>query len=327
MLHMKYTLHILFGMTSLTACWQVKQSIPLPYRIETTAIVQQWQDDLWLLINQAGPKQTKVLKINTNGTVEEVASLPLLASSIAICGTNLLVVGANADGQPTLLSLTPTGTIAWTYIFPEAKYLQWPVAACAPAPIVAWQQQAGQIEVGQYDLAQQSMISLPPLALANDQVQLRAEAAHLWVTQPTDAGTEIIDLATPNRDRISILGKEKSSLRIGDTPAGIYFSWVAGREVYFQGPGTAEPTVIADFANKTNGLLQVRSGGAPLLWLQNQTTSIDGETGWQSIIKTPTATKYQVDDFLFDVTWWNQNIAIVKATGVFLLAPIQSPQK
>lgn len=305
-------------MTPKASCLQTEKIIPLPVTVESNAIALEWKEDLWILVNQPGLKNTRLLKINSSYETEIVSTLPILASSTACCEQQMIVTGSDSNGKPLALGLDSGGKPLWEFHFPDVAPVNWPVASCGDKPFLAWQGTHEKVEVGLLDIESKILLRRPVLSVPNPPVRFFAWKGNCragW----TEKGRIIInDLMDGNKTEIGTNNIRTREYAVGQTSEGKYYGWIIGNQVFWLLPEKPLSGSV-NIANASMGTLKLISGGIPLMWIQRLLQDDDKNPEWESILVIPDKKPYILNGFVFSVAWWQNKVVIVNHSKVLLL--------
>lgn len=305
-------------MSQLKPCLQTEKIIPLPFTTESNAIAQEWRGDMWLLINQPGKQQTQLLNIKQDYEIKEIASLPIVASSLCSSKEHLIVTGANSDGNPLILALDANGNRVWEYIVKDIKPITWPVVAYRTELVLAWQQIPERIEMGFLNINSSKLKITSPIAVENPPARIISWKNLIWASWFEQGKIHITDLVENNKQIISCKDLNVGDYSVGQSGEGTYYGWIKGKKAYWLLPASQSPGSII-LENDANGTFNLISGGEPLIWVQTSKPDIDKTLVWTSTLIIPGKDPFLVEDYVFTVAWWQQKVVLVKQSMVLLL--------
>ena len=315
---MVFLLKLVLIMSQTTPCLQLEKMILLPVSVESHALAQKWQEDLWLLINQPGDRETQLLKITSSHRVEIIAALPILAASMTNCNQQMIVTGSNAEGRPLVIGLDAQGRLLWEYLFSGPEPTTWPVAACGPMPTIAWQQTPDKIEVGMLDMKSATLFRKPAITVGAPPAKIFSWKNKIWGVWAEKNGLHIVDLAEAIERVVLTDGIYANEFSIGQSSEGTYFGWTAGNQAYWLLPETSLPTSVV-LENAAGGTFSLISGEAPLIWIQKSKEGLDGNLEWESTLVLQDTKPHILDGFVFIVSWWQQRVVVVNQSRILLL--------
>lgn len=295
----------------------LQKVLSIPETVDSHAIAQQWGDELWLLINKPGTQKTQLYKINTALKVNFIAVLPILSSTLSCCSEQMLVTGSNKQGQAVVIGVDALGQVKWQYVFSGSPPIIWPVAACGEKPMVAWQTTANEINWGLLDTESSTMDEQKVISIESSPVKLFSWKDRLWVIWMENSSLKILDLynaaekAFPGTNTIN-------EFSMGVCTQGVYFGCISGDNITLHLPANlASSPVYID--SDPNGTFDLISGDMPLIWSQQSRHDIDGNRQWKSTLTQPDSMPFYIDDFVFTVAFWEQQIVVVQRSSMLII--------
>lgn len=297
---------------------QLEKIIPLPIHAESNALAQEWNKELWIWINQPQRKSSLLLKAKEPGQINVVAELPIMANAMNCHEQQMIVTGSKNKGQPYICGLDSNGQVLWDFLFSNIKPITWPVAACSSPPVIAWQETTGKIEVGLMDVQSRSILRKPTFTVDNPPARLFSWKNQIWGLWREKGKIHVIDFVKGNRQEVLTDNIYASEFSLGHSNEGNYFGWNNGNQPVWLLPKKSSATSVG-LEGDSLGTIRLISGNIPLMWVQKSNVGINGNMEWESTFVLPGEKYYTVDGFVFAVAWWQQRIALVKNSAVFLL--------
>lgn len=296
----------------------IKKAIALPLAVESHAIAQEWNEELWLLINQPGRKKSQVLKVTSSHELQVISSLPIIAASVIECDQQMIITGANPNGQPIVFGINSEGEIIWKYSFSGVVPITWPLAACGDRVMLAWQQTPDKIETGLLDPKSSKLLLRDPVIVQSQPAKIFAFKDKLLVGWSEKTGIHIIKLLAEQEQVLLSNEVQADAFSVGECKEGIYFGWRIGNHAYWLLPFTKLPSRI-DLGNINGGTFNLVKGGDPLIWVQKSVYGIDGDLQWTSNLISQKRNSYTVEGYVYAVLWWNQMLVIVNQSKLLFL--------
>ena len=304
-------------MPQTTSCLQLQKMIPLPVSVESHALAEEWEGELWLLINQPGNHQTQLLKITSAHAIESIAVLPIIAASMTCCDQQMIISGSNADGRPLIIGLNAAGLLLWEYVFSDISPIVWPITGCGLAPTIAWQQHPDKIELGVLDTNSATLLRKPAFNVEVPPAKIFSWKNKVWGAWADKGTLHVVDLVEDDERVIATDGFHANEFSVGQTREGVYFGWTAGNNAFWLLPESPSPGII-DIENIAGGTFCLISGGEPLGWIQKSKQGIGGELEWESTLVFADLTAHTVDGYVFTIAWWQQQVVVVSQSKILL---------
>jgi hypothetical protein len=292
---------------------KIEKTISLPIAVETQAIVITWNEELYILINSAANKETFVFKLNTSLSFEKIARLPLLSTSATICKHQLIVIGANSEGKPLVIAINNSGEIQKENIL-EITPTIWPVMACSNETIIAWQENATEIERGYFNVETNKIEKLPSISVSNPPAIIFPLKEEIVATLSEKNKTHLINLTSGEITNLDI----SQPMAIGKTINSIFYGWLEKDTVSLKFLKNSKE-VNFHLKNASLGKLNAISGKEATLWIQKQETEIDNDYQWNSAIIQENTAIFEIEGFIYAVGSWNDKIILIQSSRLILL--------
>lgn len=288
--------------------------LALPVAVETAAQVLSLKDELHLLINRPGATSTVHLRLLPSAQeFEQLPALPMVAAGACECAYKLLVTGADEAGHPFVLSLDADGKLLWQTNLDVASPARWPVPACAPQPLIAWQSAHGKLDAascGPEGIGERHAFDVggPPLSLACGNQSLLAA----WGEA---AGILCLEITEGNVRRIHVPATFPSEVAVGACSDGACLAWMQSDAAFFTRTA-AEANVVAthlqlDLQDAGGGKLALVSGPQPLVWASRAELDTAHGPRWINALVLPGKSPLVLDGFVHAAAWWGERLAVV----------------
>ncbi len=306
----------LIAIMTLTSNLHQEKVIALPIAVETHALATEWNDDLWVLINQPGEHQTALLKVTPDYTVTLVGKVPTLASSSALCGEELIISGSDSVGNVVILAINSSGSILWQHSPDINKPTTWPEVTCDTHPLIAWQDKPASVQWGVLNPANGSLERWPENKVGQPPAKLYAWRETLLAAWAEMGELHILDLRKGSEQVVPVDEGRVADFSVARSKNGIYYGWTAAGKAYWMLPPS---TTFYPLPHDSHGTFNLISGGPPLVWVQESEDDIDENLNWKSTLIPADSHPHSVSGYVFAVTWWQQKVALVQQSNIILL--------
>ena len=300
-------------MKEIKAILKISKTISLPIAIETHAVLVNWDETLFILINVLAIKETVLFKLNSLSEFEKMAQLPLLSTSAIVCKKQLIVTGANFDGKPIIIAIKNSGEIKWQNTL-EFNPTIWPITACSNKLFIAWQENINQIERGHLNLSTHKIERLSPILVISPPALLFPLKETIFAAISEKNKTHLINLISNEITNLDI----SKQITIGETNDTIFYGWLEPNTVFLK---FLKNDKLVDFTiNKASlGKLKAISGKEATFWLQKQESTIDEDNKWQSVVIQENTDVFKIDGFVFSIIACKDSFVVIQNSKLILL--------
>jgi len=305
-------------MSQMTSCQPNERSISLPVVIDSHAVAYEWADHLWILINRFSERKTLVYKISIEHEMTLVSELPMMSATVVGCEDQLVVTGSNMNGKPVFIGINSEGEQLWNHTLSEVNPIIWPVASCGDEISIAWQEGTNTIETGLLNLSNNKFEPHESIDVNSSPAHLHSWKDKLHVIW---MDTNRIHEMEVSSNEATILDRNEGyadNFTLGFADGKKYYVWANQDHVYFKVFGEMELTSV-EIENSKGGELMAISGGEPLAWIQRSEPDIDANLSWNSILVSPAHKLYEVNEYVYAVSFWNKSIVVVHASRIDII--------
>ena len=291
----------------------IEKTIALPIAVETHAVLIDWNDELWIMINSVQNKETFIFKLNLSFSFEKIINLSLLSNSATICKNKLFIMGSNFEGKPVIISINNLGEIQ-NEINLEVIPTIWPVTTCSNKVFIAWQENSTEIERGNLNIETTNIDKLPPISISNPPAMLFPLKETIIATILEKNQTRLINIITQEISNLDI----SQQIAVGETSDSVFYGWLEKDNVCLKFL-EKDKQVNFKIEKASLGNLKAVSGREATLWIQKQEMTIDDDYKWKSIIIQENTDAFEIEGFVYTVGSWGDRIVVIQNSEIILL--------
>lgn len=298
----------------------IEKTIALPIVVETHAVLIDWNDELWIMINSVQNKETFIFKLNLSLSFDKIINLPLLSNSATICKNKLFIMGSNFEGKPVIISINNLGEIQ-NEINLEVTPTIWPVITFAHKIFIAWQENSTEIERGNLNIETTKIDKLPSISISNPPAMLFPLKKMILASFSEKNKVHLINLGSNEVSQLDI----SQQIAVGETSDSVFYGWLEKDNVCLKFL-EKDKQVNFKIEKASLGNLKAVSGREATLWIQKQEMTIDDDYKWKSIIIQENIDPLEIEGFVYTVGSWGDRIVVVQNSEIILLKkqPIKS---